>query len=127
MAYTDTWGITLKTEAGTIHSTAFSIVGPVREGLDEVVAVSTTGSYTQPKVLFAKIKSMSLISDKDVTVTTDVTAQVSIALKAGIAVNWTTNSNEACPITANVSTWHIANASATDPAHVRFSFLLADA
>ncbi len=124
--YTDTWGVTIKTEAGTIASSAYTITGDHREGLDDDVGPSSTDVEFDVVVDVSTIQSMALWSDKDVTIKTNSTVAPgnTITLKAGVMVPWDTKHSEACPLTTDVTKFFITNADTVNSAHIKMTFLV---
>lgn len=126
MAYKDTWGVTIKTEAGTIASSAYDVTGDFREGVDETVGPSTTNTEFDINIDVSAIQSMALWCDHDVTLKTNSTAAPgnTITLKAGKMLAWDLNHSDANPLTSDVTKIFVTNGDTTNSAHVKFSFLV---
>jgi hypothetical protein len=74
------------------------------------------------------IEAFYMYSDAEVTVTPydglSATVDGPFTIPARKAIWWNTGRTEACPFTADFTSLHINNADLTDPANIKFGFLV---
>lgn len=83
---------------------------------DIAVAAATTDKLVNIAIDVSEVKSLFLLSDKDVTLQTNNgnTPDNTITLKAGVPVIWYPDSGYSNPLTTDVTKIYITNAGASD-------------
>jgi hypothetical protein len=112
MALTHRLGRRYLTNAGTVSDVTQTFTGGAEFSLDASVTTATEPTYLC-SIDVSEIVSLMLHSDEDVQLkfNDDGSPTDTIDLTADVMVVWNTDESASCPITADVTTLDIANAS----------------
>jgi len=119
--FTHKVGVTFSNDAGTITSTTDTYLVDAEVNLDDTVTAGASNKEFDVNITQANIKTLCLMSTKDVTLKTNSTStpQETINLAANKQLVWTIDHLEAKPFSGNVTKFYFTN-SGTSDATIKF-------
>ena len=126
MSLKHTWGINVKTDAGSAASQTTSYEAGAEVNVNDSAEASGELSVDDIAVTVAEIVSFFIISDKDVTLTVndDGSPDQTITLDAGKMIGWNTDSLDPNPLTSTTITNLTFTNAGDSAAKIKASFLI---
>jgi hypothetical protein len=115
MAFTHTIRTTFSSTGGASVQGAVATVADAEDNRDITVPPATTDMPVALTLAFAQLKSLFMLSDKDVSFQTNNAAVPidTINLKANVPYQWVSAGGVTNPITTNITSVFLTNAGAT--------------
>jgi hypothetical protein len=117
MSFTHTVGITWSGGTTTVTG-SFTNTADGEDNRDVSVAAATNNVLTNMNIDISQLKSLLVLSDKDVTIKTNSTSspQETLTIKANVPYIYVSNTgaNNAVPFAGDVTAFYLSNAGASD-------------
>lgn len=122
---THTIGQSYKSGAGSTSAVSKTVTSNTETNVETVVTAGATNATITLVLDVSAIQSLMLYSDQPCTIKTnsDSTPADTITLAAKQMIIWTASNIEACPLTVDVTSLHVAVPGATDAAIKVFALL----